>query len=71
MKQSVGETKHLKVLKEIYDEVKYARDVKNILCLIIGNDVNVQTSDYNERKLEKLFPEILGAIQNKKKLLKY
>ena len=52
-------------------QVKYAKDLKNIMCVVIGNNVTIQSSDYTERELEKLAPEILRAIQDKKKLLKF
>lgn len=52
-------------------QVKYAKGVKNLACLVAGNNVSIQGSDYNERELEKLAPEILRAIQDKKKLLKF
>jgi hypothetical protein len=51
-------------------QVKYAKGVKKIACLVTGDNVSVQSSDYKERELEKLIPGILHAIQDKEKLLK-
>jgi hypothetical protein len=50
--------------------VKYAKDVKNISCLVAADTVQIQSSDYSEKELSKLAPDILQAILNKKKLLK-
>jgi hypothetical protein len=51
-------------------QVKYAKDVKSIFCQVVQDKVTIQTSDYNERELEKLALETLRAVQSKKKLLK-
>jgi hypothetical protein len=50
--------------------VKYAREMKNISCLVAAGGVEIQSSDYTNREMDKLFPDILQAILNKKKLLK-
>jgi len=50
-------------------QVKYAREVRNILGQIAASKVSIQSSDYDERELGKVLPEILSAIQSKKKLL--
>jgi hypothetical protein len=41
-----------------------------LLCQVSGNRLEVRSSDYREDDLDKLAPEILKAIRNKKKLLK-
>jgi hypothetical protein len=51
-------------------QVKYATESKSILCQVMANVVTIQTSDYDERELERLAAEILRAILGKKKLLK-
>lgn len=50
--------------------IKYAKDVKNISCLVAAATVKLQSSDYSEKEMSKLAPDILQAILNKKKLLK-
>lgn len=50
--------------------IKYAKDVKNISCLVAADTVKIQSSDYSEKEMSKLVPDILRAILNKKKLLK-
>jgi hypothetical protein len=51
-------------------QVKYAKGVKNIFCQVTGDRVFIQSSDYKDRELGRLIPEILRAVQDKKKLLK-
>lgn len=50
--------------------IKYAKGVKNISCRIAADKLEIQSSDYVDRELAKLAPDILQAIQNKKRLLK-
>jgi hypothetical protein len=50
-------------------QVKYAREVKSILGQVVASKASIQSSDYNERELGKVLPEILSAIQSKKKLI--
>jgi len=50
--------------------IKYAKGVKNISCRLVANRLEVQSSDYSDREMAKLAPDILQAIRNKKKLLK-
>jgi len=50
--------------------IKYAKNVKNILCSVVRNKIKIQSSDYDEKEVEKLVPGILRAIQDKKRLLK-
>lgn len=50
--------------------IKYAKEVKNISCLVAADRVKIQSSDYSEKEMDKLAPDILQAILNKKKLLK-
>jgi hypothetical protein len=50
--------------------VKYAKDVKTILCKINGDRVEIKKSDYSKNDMESLFPDILQGIRNKKKFLK-
>jgi hypothetical protein len=55
---------------QVNPQVKYAKTVNNIFCQVTGNRVFIQSSDYKERELARLIPEILRAVQDKKKLLK-
>jgi len=50
--------------------IKYAKDIRKILCVIRGDKIEIEGSDYNEREIKSLLPEILQGIQNKKELLK-
>jgi hypothetical protein len=50
--------------------IQTAKESKNIVCRISGEELTVERAAYAERELEALAPEILRAIQDKKKLLK-
>lgn len=50
--------------------IRYAKTVKNIVCAILEKEVTVQNSDYNRNEFEKLVPDILQTIRDKKKLLR-
>jgi hypothetical protein len=50
--------------------IKYAREMKNISCRIAAGGVEIQSTDYTNREMDKLVPDILQAILNKKKLLR-
>ena len=50
--------------------IKYAKEVKNISCLVAADRIKIQSSDYSEKEMSKLAPDILQAVLNKKKLLK-
>lgn len=69
----VGETMKIQVtfMETTKDNpnVRYAKTVKNIVCTIIENKLTVQGSDYDRNELEKLVPDLLQTIRDKKKLL--
>jgi len=48
---------------------RLAKTSKALTCLVAADRLEVQSSDYEEKDLAALVPEILTAIQNKKKLL--
>jgi hypothetical protein len=50
--------------------IKYAKEVKNISCLVAADRIKIQSSDYTDQEIKKLAPDILQAVLNKKKLLK-
>ena len=50
--------------------IKYAKDVKTILCRIKGDRVEIKKSDYSKDDMKSLFPDILKGIRDKKKFLK-
>jgi predicted small secreted protein len=50
--------------------IKYAKEVKTILCNISGDRVEIKKSDYSKNDMKTLFPDILQGIRNKKKFLK-
>ena len=51
-------------------QARLARTSRALSCLVAGDRLEIQSSDYEEKDLAKLAPEILTAIQNKKRLLK-
>jgi len=50
--------------------IKFAKNMRSILCLISGDHIDIIKSDYDEKEQKKFLPEILRAIRGKKKLLK-
>lgn len=50
--------------------VKYGRDPKIVTCLIQGDRLEVSRKDYSEKELASLLPDILRAIQDRKKLIR-
>ncbi|HUU37084.1 MAG TPA: hypothetical protein VMW46_02630 [Candidatus Desulfaltia sp.] len=51
-------------------QARLAGTTKELTCLVGGDDVEIQSSDYKEEDIAELVPEILTAIRNKKRLLK-
>jgi hypothetical protein len=49
---------------------RLAKTSRVLTCLVAEDRLEVQSSDYEEKDLAALVPEILTAIQNKKRLLK-
>jgi hypothetical protein len=49
---------------------RLAKTSRMLVCLVAGGRLEIQSSDYEENDLNRLAPEILTAIQNKKRLLK-
>jgi hypothetical protein len=47
-----------------------ARTSRNVVCLVSEKGVEIRSSDYEKKDLDKLAPEILTAVRNKKRLLK-
>ena len=50
--------------------VRYAKETKLVQCCIKEDDLEIDKSDYTEKEMEKLFPDILTGIRNKKEILK-
>ena len=50
--------------------IKYAMDVKSILCIVGAENISINKSDYDAKELKKFLPKVLRAIRGKKKLLK-
>jgi len=50
--------------------VKYARDPKTIVCRLPADKAEAVKSDYSQAELERLLPELLRAVIDKKNLLK-
>ncbi len=49
--------------------IKYAKDIKTILCYVKGDKIEIKKCDYSENDIKSLFPDILQGIRNKKKYL--
>jgi hypothetical protein len=47
-----------------------AKTTKAVVCLVAEDQVEIKSSDYEKNDLNKLTPEILSAVRNKKRLLK-
>jgi len=50
--------------------IKYAKEIKTILCHVKGDEIEIKECDYSENDIKSLFPDILQGIRNKKKFLK-
>ncbi len=50
--------------------VKYAKEIKTILCHIKCDKLEIKKSDYTKNDMKSLFPDILQGIRDKKKYLK-
>jgi hypothetical protein len=50
--------------------IKYAKDIKTILCHVNGDKIEIKKCDYSENDIKSLFPDILQGIRNKKKYLR-
>jgi hypothetical protein len=51
-------------------QARLAETTRGLVCLVGGDGVEIQSSDYEEKEIARLVPEILTAIRNKKRLLK-
>jgi hypothetical protein len=50
--------------------IKYAQETKSFVCLLAENGIKLAASDFNEKELKGIAPEILRAVLNKKKILR-
>ena len=50
--------------------VKIAKETKEIKCEMVGEDFNILSCDYEEKKMNKILSKILNGIKEKKELLK-
>jgi len=51
-------------------QARLAETTRGLVCIIGGDELEIQSSDYEEKEIAELVPEILTAIRNKKRLLK-
>ncbi|MGB7296125.1 MAG: hypothetical protein WBC70_11095 [Candidatus Aminicenantales bacterium] len=49
---------------------RLAGKTKELVCLVGGDGLKTQSSDYEEAEIARLVPDILTAVRNKKRLLK-
>lgn len=49
--------------------VRFAKLSRLLACLVNRNEIEIQKSDFEPKEIQKLAPEILRAIRDKKKLL--
>jgi hypothetical protein len=50
--------------------IKYAKEIRSIVCRIKGEKVEVEKCDYDEKQMKSLLPDILKEIRHEKELLK-
>jgi hypothetical protein len=50
--------------------VRFAKETKLVQCCIKQHELEIDSSDYNDKEMEKLFNDILSGIRNKKELLR-
>lgn len=50
--------------------IKYAKDTKEIVSFIKKDKIEISKSDYSEKDMKRLLPDILQIIRDKKVLLK-
>jgi hypothetical protein len=50
--------------------IKYAKDTKEIVSFIKKDKIEISKSDYSEKDMKRLLPDILQIIRDKKALLK-
>jgi hypothetical protein len=50
--------------------IQTAKGTRSVVCWIAGDSLTTERSEFSEDKLSRLAPEILRAVQAKKKLLK-
>lgn len=50
--------------------VRFAKDTKSVRCCLSDNAIEISSSDYSDKEMEKLFRDILVGIRNKKEILK-
>jgi len=69
-----GEMMTIRVTELVKDpgnpQARLAANSKMLSCLVAGGRLEIRSSDYQEKDLDQLAPEMLTAIQNKKRLLK-
>ncbi len=50
--------------------VKHAKEIRQIICFIKGDKLEIQKCDYSQSQTKSLLPEILKEIRHEKELLK-
>ncbi len=50
--------------------IRFAKTTKSLICIVAGEKVEIERSEFEEKELKKLAPGILQAILDKKKLLR-
>lgn len=50
--------------------IRFAKDTREILCHLIGKEIEIRKCDFPENEMEFLLPKILEGIKIKKRLLK-
>ncbi len=50
--------------------IRYGKETKKVICLIDEASVDVSRSDYDEKGLHSLLPDVLKAVKDKKNLIK-
>jgi len=50
--------------------ISLAQETRDLVCLVAGEQVEIQSSGYEKEALDSLVSDILTAVRNKKRLLK-
>jgi hypothetical protein len=51
-------------------QTRLAGTTRSLVCIIGEDELEIQSSDYEEKEIAKLVPEILTSVRNKKRLLR-
>jgi len=50
--------------------IKHAKEIRQIICFLRGEQMEIERCDYNQKQIKSILPEILKEIRYEKELLK-